>query len=66
MHDVYLAPAHELTDQEWLQKCAFYWLDTHHILRWLWNPKTKVARGFDAFSEHGLVVTVKLSDRGME
>ena len=58
-----LEQVHELTDQEWLQKSASYWLGTHHILRWLWNLRTKRAIGFEVFSEHGLVVTVRLSER---
>lgn len=50
-------------DQDWLQNSAVYWLNSGHVLRWLWNPKTKLASGFVVLGEGGEVVTVKLSDR---
>lgn len=54
-----------LPDQRWLEKCSEDYLDTHHVIIWLYNPKSQHFDGFEVIGEGGLVATVTLAERGM-
>lgn len=54
-----------LPDQQWLEDCAMRYLDSQHVVIWLYNPKSQHFDGFEVIGEGGLVATVTLADRGM-